>query len=201
MILDGQILAAQSFVAWSLEEIAWQHKAKYPHDPPTLHPFVYVLPFFQHVGSTAGVIRNKCRDEVVDLERKTGTSVYEAEAEIDIFNRGDIETMTRRAHICGQNVAESQKYLCVHRRGVEEFVSGFQRFQKRYKDDTIDTEGERIQAERVQDALRQQLDFCKGVQMELDNLSKRVDIQINMVPPPTALLLSSSPFDLTDIAI
>jgi hypothetical protein len=114
----------------------------------------------------------------VDLERKTATSVYEANAEKDILDQGDIEALTRRAHICGRNVAESQKSLTVHLRGVEESIHRFQAFQERYVDKT---EGGRIQAERVHDVLRQELDFCKGAQTELDNLYRRMDIQINRV--------------------
>lgn len=190
IVLDGEIGTTQYHVGGNLQEITEQHGRKHRSNPPELHPFVYALPFLQHVGNLTDRIRNECRDKVVDLEQKTGTSVYGygAQATSDILNQAsgqrDIETLTRRAHICGANVAESHKYLRVHLRAVREFTQGYRSFQERYCKSFhagADLAKYRTEAERVEGILQLELDTCKGRQMELENLGRRVDIQINMV--------------------
>jgi len=187
IVLDGEIEGLQSHVGRNLQEVIRQHGRQYRPNPLSLHPFVYGLPFLQYVGNITDHVRNNCRDEVVHIERNTGTSVYGAQISSDILDPTlgqTIETLTRRAHICGANVAESQKYLSVHLRGVQEFIRGFHSFQERYyKYCNVDSTRSMIEAERVDDLLQLELDYCKGRQMELDNLVKRVDIQINMVSP------------------
>jgi len=184
MILGSEIEAAQRFAGGTLQEIVWQHGQK--STPGQLHPFIYVLPFLQHVGGgTAEFIRNQCRDEIVDLERKTATSVYEANAEKDILDQGDIEALTRRARICGRNVAESQKSFTVHLRGVEESIHGFQAFQERYVDKT---EGGRIQAERVHGVLRQELDFVKAHRRSWITFTGEWISRLTWYSPPRPLL-------------
>ncbi|KAF8248641.1 hypothetical protein K440DRAFT_642060 [Wilcoxina mikolae CBS 423.85] len=186
MILDGDIENTQSHVGGNLQEIAREHAYRYQSNTQRLHPFVYALPLLQHVGNLTDHIRNECRDEMVDLEQHTGTSVYGEPIGENILNQEsharDIETWTRKAHICGAKVAESQKYLRVHLRGVQEFFKGFYAFQQRYYTYCgMNSAQCAFEAERVEDLLRLELDTCQGRQMELDNLSKRVDIQINML--------------------
>ncbi|KAF8249256.1 hypothetical protein K440DRAFT_641288 [Wilcoxina mikolae CBS 423.85] len=156
--------------------------------PP--HPLAYVLPFIQQVGAVADHVRNRNRNELISLEMSTGTSTHDGDLPHGIIDlkansQENIESLTRNAHLLGSNVAEAEKYLRVQVRAVEECMRGFHKLQQYYETHPPQNETERehyrIEAERIEDVLQIELDCCKGRQMEVDNLSKRVGIQINML--------------------
>lgn len=96
---------------------------------------MYAIPFLLSVGGAVNEFRNHCRDMVINPERQTGISIYGQDCTAPILDRAyDIEHLTSQVHLCGANVAESQKYLSVHIRVVEEFIWGLHMFQVLYSD-------------------------------------------------------------------
>lgn len=193
--LEGKAHGSPAGNGIIMRELTRNQATRLQSGPP--HPLAYVLPFVQQVGAVADHVRNRNRNELINLEMSTGTSSQDGDLPKGILDlnaniQDNIESLTRSAHLLGSNVAEAEKYLKVQVRAVEECMRGFHKLQQYYERYPLQNETERehyrIEAERIEDVLKIELDCCKGRQMEVDNLSKRVGIQINMVSHPSSQL-------------
>jgi hypothetical protein len=144
------------------------------------NPFSYLVPFIVQMGHAMDHLRAKQRDEVIFIEKSTDTG------EIDPFQAGarnldNITHLTRLAHLRSASTARLMKLLKFHIRAVQEVIKGFRKFEAIDQDEERDCSRLRIESQRLEEILEQELDLCMGRSMETENLVKRTDIQINVV--------------------